>query len=856
MVCLLAVVPLEASEPFDYFVNSWNVIALKDYTDGTRVTSENELQLAGKSRCRLVFGPGLAPLGRQAVKTLMDGWLPVIRLATEQAGVVYDVTLWATPLPSVTNWPAAFDWPTEGENFLNWVRICATNRGSSRAVARAHMEQVSPQPVTLARWSQELDPGGGATGCFRVPFRRLAGDGVFDGEDAALWLKRTAEYWRGVLAQGARIEVPCAKSTEALKAAHVCQLIASDHGSLHAGEGFYDEFYIRDGGYQMLELEEAGLWEPARQGLASYLRAQRPDGRFESQKDQLDANGQALWTLWQYWKITGNRDWLRSAFPQMRRAAEWIRKTRRQAPYGAPCHGLLPAAPADGEYLWDGKHHIVGYDFWNLRGLLCVADVARALGETAEAQAWDAEANAYRQAMDAAWGRTGLRHFPPSWEKAGTHWGNTETLWPTELFAPDDPRVDATIAELRHRHGGGFAEGTLRWTGHPNVIHPYLSSYTTMASLLRGDHDAFVEDYHWYLLHSSASHAFPEGIHFKRRHAWSDTLPHVLGAANFAFLLRHALLHERGDELHLLPGVPDDWLGEGREIHVDRAPTHFGVLSLHTRGRPGGIELRLDGPDRHRPHRVVVHLPKSRPALDAPGGVEVMVRNDQGRPWDMARVVEAYRALPVPQAKQIRGLVSWPLPQPVDAARCQMLDLAAWANTDPFHAPFGVERPGRYLFAGLRTGVQTVAGVPFRMVDAGTNSGRGLIVLHGAGASGTFPRDVTVPVGAQGRRLFLLGNVHGWAPDDEGADEWGALAEYVIHYADGQTQRVPLVSHRTTDDWASPPDATDVVAGCQGDPWHLNVLGVSLRPCPVEKILFRDLGTPAAPVLVAVTLER
>jgi len=98
--------------------------------------------------------------------------------------------------------------------------------------------------------------------------------------------------------------------------------------------------------------------------------------------------------------------------------------------------------------------------------------------------------------------------------------------------------------------------------------------------------------------------------------------------------------------------------------------------------------------------------------------------------------------------------------------------------------------------------------------------------------------------------------VHGWSPDDEGAGEWGALAEYVLHYADGQTQTVPLICHRTADDWVSPSEATDVLPGLSAPPWHLNVLGVALRPVPLAKIVFRDLGTPAAPVLVAVTLEK
>ena len=40
-----------ADEPFDYFQNSWNVIGLKDYNDGTRVTPDNELILAGGDKC-------------------------------------------------------------------------------------------------------------------------------------------------------------------------------------------------------------------------------------------------------------------------------------------------------------------------------------------------------------------------------------------------------------------------------------------------------------------------------------------------------------------------------------------------------------------------------------------------------------------------------------------------------------------------------------------------------------------------------------------------------------------------------------------------------------------------------------
>lgn len=643
--------PVVASR-FDYFQNSWSVIGLKDYDHGTRITPENELLLADKTKLRLSCGSPPVPLSRKQTKTLLDGWLPIILLDTDQDGVRYDFTLWATPLPSVKDWRAAFDWPTEGDNFLNWIRVRATNLRPTAARAGVRLAATGTNPPPASEWTAPLAPGQTAETCFRVPFVPVAGPcaagAAFPKAHPQLWLDRTARYWRDVLAKAARIEVPCEKATQALRGAHVCQLIANDHGTLKGGEGFYDQFYIRDGAYQLLELEEAGLSDAARRAVAAFLLAQRTDGRFETQKGQLDANGQALWALWQFAQITGDRGWLGRAYPQMRRAAEWIRQARRQSPPDSPFAGLLPNALADGEYLWNGKYHIVGYDFWNLRGLLCVAAAAQALGQTADALDFRGEAEDYRQAIDTAWKRNGLPFFPPSWEKAGTHWGNTETLWPTELFAPDDPRIGASVAEVRRRHGGGFLEGTIRWTGFTNAIHPYLSSYTTMVSLLRGEHDQFVEDFYWYLLHSTATQAFPEGIFYQRRFAWSDTIPHATGAANFAFMLRHALIHERGDELHLLLGVPDGWLQDGKEIRIANAPTHFGTMSLHVRGTAGGVEVKLSPPRRQPPSRILLHLPNSRRLVKGLKGVSLVYRADQGRAWDFPTVVEAYRKLAGP----------------------------------------------------------------------------------------------------------------------------------------------------------------------------------------------------------------
>jgi hypothetical protein len=846
-----------AGEDFDYFANSWSLIGLKDYGNATRVTPENRLLLANDTAVEIRFGDDLAPLGRQHTKRLLDGWLPVILLTAEDGNVRYTFTLWATPLPDVKDWRNAFDWPTEGENFLNWVLVEAANNGTSETRARVVIAVTSPADSWQREFEWSLPPGKSAEGFVHVPFVPVEKERLTGKEDPRLWLDRTTRYWKNLLARAARIEVPCEKATHALLASHVYQLIASDHGVLKPGEGFYDAFYIRDGAYQVMQLEEAGLMDSATNAMESFFEHQRTDGRFESQAGELDANGQAVWALWQFYKITGDRGFLERAYPKMLKATEWTITARHQAAADSPFAGLLPNSNADGEFLWDGQHHIVGYDFWNLRGLICTAQAARALGKADEAERLFEEADSYRSAIGAAWERTGLEYFPPSWEGEGTHWGNTETLWPTPLFAESDQRVAALIREVRERFGGGFVEGTIQWR-LVGAIHPYMSMYTTMASLARGDHEQVVEDFYWYLLHSSAAHAFPEGIYYGRRYAWGETIPHMLGSANYALMLRHMLVHETDDELHLLRAVPDWWLEEGKEIRVERAPTHFGLVSFRVRGLAGGVQVELEPPDRVPPSRILLHLPKSRPLLNSVAGVEVVVRPDQRKRWDFPTVLALYRDQVAERNTPIPGLLAMPLEEEPERSRCRMLDLTAVVNTDPFSAPFGVENPGIYTFKDMPVGIQEVSGIPFRIIDPAENQGRGIVVLHSQDAprDKEWPRAIEIPVGQKAKRMFFLGNVHGYASDDPGVGKWGAVAEYVIQYADGTEQIVPLSTGKTIDDWALSPGATQVVVGPKGYPWHLNVLGVELRNVEIEKVLFRDTGTPAAPLLAAITIEK
>ncbi|MBN1420275.1 MAG: hypothetical protein JXP34_15960, partial [Planctomycetes bacterium] len=683
-------------------------------------------------------------------------------------------------------------------------------------------------------------------------------------------------FWEGLVAKGAHLDVPDAKALATYRAGIVFQFIARDGAVLKPGEGFYDNFYLRDGALQLWSLELAGYLAEMGPSADVFLRYARPDGRLESQKGQLDANGQGLWALWARYAITGDRGWLERAWPVMEAAAAWIGPARR-ADVG-PYPGVLPRALADGENLWDGSCHIVGYDVWNLRGLECARRAAEALGRTEEAHALALEYREYFAAFVDALDLQDSPGLPPSYEGRGTSWGNLEILHPTRILEDFDPRVTATL--IRER--GAFVEGTIRWSPQDRrAIHPYMSSFITIAEVIRGEQDLAVDHFFHFLAHTTAMQGFPEGVYYDRRIGWGDTIPHQWAAAMYMILLRNMLLREEERTIHLLSAVPPAWLAPGKTVALRRAPTTLGGagFEIRTSGDGATLTVRVDGPSRSLlppPRGIRVHLPPAYRGIDA---TPRRIRDDASRirfsgdntlllpprsgtwriRWEVSpkatfRTFEDYARQYAKARERALRPVAGVLPGPFEVSRerAVSIDLAPFAVTDPRTMPFGVDTGGKLVFDGLPAGEAVAAGVPFRLIDPAANDGKGLIVLAGEGAGRRFPRAVDIPAGVAGARIFFLGQVGGWAVSDPP----GTLAgRYVIRYADGEEDAIPLVVGATLDDWLQEPDAGQVEIGLTGGGWHLYVLGAPLREAAVRSIRFEDAGTPSAPVLAAITIE-
>lgn len=65
-------------------------------------------------------------------------------------------------------------------------------------------------------------------------------------------------------------------------------------------------------------------------------------------------------------------------------------------------------------------------------------------------------------------------------------------------------------------------------------------------------------------------------------------------------------------------------------------------MSLIVRGTNSGVKVEFTPPQRERPKKIILHLPRSRPLAGKLEGVKVIFRPDQKKRWDFETVVRLY----------------------------------------------------------------------------------------------------------------------------------------------------------------------------------------------------------------------
>jgi hypothetical protein len=90
----------------------------------------------------------------------------------------------------------------------------------------------------------------------------------------------------------------------------------------------------------------------------------------------------------------------------------------------------------------------------------------------------------------------------------------------------------------------------------------------------------------------------------------APSLPHTYSCSSQLRLLREMLVSEDGGRLVLGAGVPAGWLGAGKRVAVERAPTSFGEVgySIEVAADGRSAVVRVDPPGRGEVKGVEVRL--------------------------------------------------------------------------------------------------------------------------------------------------------------------------------------------------------------------------------------------------------
>ena len=396
----------------------------------------------------------------------------------------------------------------------------------------------------------------------------------------------------------------------------VVSLILHSPEDVYPGPFTYKRFWFRDAAFIINALISIGLTDRAERALGRFPERQTAAGYFRSQEGEWDANGEVLWILQRFFRVTNrtpDQHWL----APIRRGARWIQRKRTNNNLEAPHAGLLPAGfsaehlgPND-YYYWD--------DFWGIAGLRAAASML-ADPEPEASERFAKGADDFTRAVDASLASCEQRLRRPAMPAspyrrldAGAI-GSLAVGYPTQLCAPDDPRLLDSVEFLLQRC---FVNGAF----YQDMIHSGLNAYLTLhvaQVLLRAGDDRYLALMDSVAELASSTGQWPEAIHPATGGGCMGDGHHVWASAEWVLMIRNCFVREEGEQLILGAGVPQRWLDQPDPIRYGPAPTDFGPVSVRIIPDPDAApRVEWDAQWHGNPPALTIQLPGFEPVTVA-----------------------------------------------------------------------------------------------------------------------------------------------------------------------------------------------------------------------------------------------
>ncbi|HSO67908.1 MAG TPA: hypothetical protein VLP30_08625, partial [Desulfatirhabdiaceae bacterium] len=386
------------------------------------------------------------------------------------------------------------------------------------------------------------------------------------------------EAWEKALSGVASLDVPDEK-IQFLYDAAIRTLILLSAEDVVPGPYTYRRFWFRDACLMLNALMVMGMTDRAFRHLNTFPGRQNMTGYFQSQEGEWDSNGQVLWIMDRFQRITGhlfNREWMKA----VNKGAEWIVRKRIRKPSAGPYAGLFPPGfsaehlgPND-YYYWD--------DFWGVAGLRGAARLAGLFGFPEHQQKYQSEAADFEQSIFRSidtiperrfWG--GIPASPHRRMDAGAI-GSLVADYPLQITPPGDDRMMKTAEFLMKYcfHKGAFFQ---------DMIHSGINIYLTLdiaQTLLRNGDDRYGQLIRTVADLATPTGQWPEAIHPFTHGGCMGDGQHGWAAAEWAMMIRNLFVREEGETLVLGSGLLPEWMAGGMSAGFGPTRTPFGTIGV------------------------------------------------------------------------------------------------------------------------------------------------------------------------------------------------------------------------------------------------------------------------------------
>jgi len=472
-------------------------------------------------------------------------------------------------------------------------------------------------------------------------------------------LKDFRGYWAKVIEKSSTFSVPEERLQHAVKRAMAQILIISDKGLPMYGAYWYETCIGWEEWWSVLGLAQWGFENTSKNAALRLHQSYRgPEANHHFPYQNASALSGVAEIAWLY----GDLDWYRKSLKTTDKRVNWIVNSIENDNKDTPYEQLIRKFAYGGDVRTPAVSLFYNAISW--RGLFDTALLFNRIGKESQGRAFLKRAELYRNHILKLWEPKIQRQVQPPFvplaldlgtkgkpdfftkeyqevelpyqslhqDKLGNYWNLfMQSMLELGFYPKERPERNWLMSYMQQR--GGLIGGLARY--HDAIDWHYGIGY--IKSLLKTDQrETFLLSFYAALVHGFAQdvgtppeelNVWPTRIsnlasvkeYQIARWVWQTGWDEPLGPPSGVFLqlVRMMLVREEltdsGQEgsLHLLSGIPRTWLEDGKQIHIRKAPTRFGELSLQVQSfvKKGFIEIKGQLSSRGNIKELVFKLP-------------------------------------------------------------------------------------------------------------------------------------------------------------------------------------------------------------------------------------------------------